>query len=280
MSKRFRRRYAASAKAFTLIEIMVAVAILAMVITLCWSSFQGTFKTKAAVEAQSVRYRTVRLALDRLARDLSMAYLSQNEDTGQPERRTLFVGKRHFDIDEIRFSYFGHQRLYQDANECDTSQVAYYSQRDREVSGRLNLMRRETRRLQYLKIDDNTGETDIACDDVVKLKLDYWDARDKQWREEWVTNTADGQPDRLPSRVRITLTVHDERGREVPFQTEVRVAMQEPLNLKATDPQSTGSTGTGGNQPPQPNCGAKGQACCTTGTQCQPGLSCKGNTCG
>ncbi len=197
-----------------------------------------------------------------------MAYISQNEDTSQPERRTLFVGKRHFDIDEVRFSYFGHQRLYQDANECDTAQVYYYSQRDREVSGRLNLMRRETRRLQYLKVEDNTGESDIVCDDVVKLKLDYWDGRDKQWREEWVTNSADGQPDRLPSRVRITLTVHDERGREVPFQTEVRLAMQEPLNSKPQD--------IAGAPPPpgQQNCGAKGQSCCTTSTPCQTGLTC------
>jgi general secretion pathway protein J len=242
-------------RGFTLIEILVATAILAMVVTLCWSSFNGTFKTKKAVEDQSVRYRTVRLALDRLARDLTMAYLSQNEDTGQPERRTLFVAKRHFDIDEARFSYFGHQRLYQDANECDTSQVQYYGMRDREIAGRMNLMRRETRRLQYLKLEDNAGETDIVCDDVVRLKLDYWDSRDKVWREEWVTNTADGQPDRLPSRVRITLTVHDERGKEVPFQTEARIAMQEPLNLKANDiPATTApTTGTGTGTTTNPN---------------------------
>jgi len=234
------------ARAFTLIEVLVATAILAMVVTLCWSSFNGTFKTKRAVEDQSARYRTVRLALDRLSRDLSMAYLSQNEDTGQPERRTLFVGKRHFDVDEARFSFYGHQRLYQDANECDTAQVEYYGMRDREISGRTNLMRRESRRLQYQKIEDQAGETDIVCDDVVRLKLDYWDSRDKVWREEWVTNTADGQPDRLPSRVRITLTVHDERGKEVPFQTETRIAMQEPLNLKANDiPTTNPTTNTG-----------------------------------
>ena len=74
------------------------------------------------------------------------------------------------------------------------------------------------------------------CDDVVKLKLDYYDTRDKLWREEWVTTSLDGQPDRLPSKIRITLTVHDERGKEVPFQTEVRVAMPEPLNNQPQEP--------------------------------------------
>ena len=77
-------------------------------------------------------------------------------------------------------------------------------------------MRRETRRLSYLKIDEQPGEADIVCDDIIKLKLDYYDHRDKVWREEWQTTSLDGQPDRLPSKIRITLTVRDERGKEVP----------------------------------------------------------------
>jgi type II secretory pathway component PulJ len=214
---------------------MVAVGILAIVTTLVWSSFKDTFRTKSAIEAQSGRYRTVRIALERMARDVSMAYLSQNEDTAQAERRTRFFGKRHTDVDELRFSYFGHQRLYQDTDECDTSVVSYYGQRDPDDGRKTNLVRRETRRLAYQKPEEATGESDIICDDVVRMQIDYWDARDKQWREEWVTTSADGQPDRLPSKVKITLTVRDERGKEVPFVTESRIAMLEPLNLKAVD---------------------------------------------
>jgi hypothetical protein len=82
-----------------------------------------------------------------------------------------------------------------------------------------------------MKMEQAAGQTDILCDDVVRLQFDYWDGRDKQWREEWSTLSADGQPDRLPSRVKITLTVRDERDIEVPFVTEVRIPMQEPLNL-------------------------------------------------
>jgi general secretion pathway protein J len=230
---------------FTLIEVMVAVSILAIVTVLTWASFRQTFATKSAIEAQAGRYRTVRLALERMAHELSMVYVSQNEDTSQPERRTRLVGKHHSDIDEVLFSYFGHQRLYQDANEADTALVYYYAARDKDDSRKQNLMRRETRRLSYLKIDEQPGEADIACDDVIKLKLDYYDHRDKVWRDEWVTTALDGQPDRLPSKIRITLTVRDERGQEVPFQTEVRVAMSEPLN---NQPKNLAVTGVG--QPP------------------------------
>jgi general secretion pathway protein J len=256
-------------RGFTLIEVMVASAILAVVSTLVWSSFKETFHTKKAVEDQSVRYRTVRVALERMSREISMAYLSQNE-VPQTDPRTIFAGKRHGSLDELRFSYFGHQRLYQDANEADTAQVVYFTDRNRDDSRKTDLYRRETRRLQYLKPDDQPNEADVVCDDIVGLRFDYWDARDKQWREEWVTSSADGQPDRLPGRVKITLTVHDERGKEVPFQTEVRIAMTEPLQSRAVDPQA----GPGGTTAAQ--CGASGQACCTTpGTSpCQSGLSC------
>src|SRR5437764_1621922 len=125
-------------RGFTLIEIMVAVAILAMATTMVFSSMNTTFKTKSAIEAQAGRYRTVRLALERLAREVSMAYISQNEDTFQQERRTFFQGKHHTDFDEIRFSYFGHQRLYQDGRESDTAQLVYTTQRDRNDSKKTN----------------------------------------------------------------------------------------------------------------------------------------------
>jgi general secretion pathway protein J len=227
-----------STRGFTLIEVMVAMAILAMVSVLVWSSFRQTALTKRNVEAQAARYRTVRLALDRMARELAMAFLSQNEDTAQPERRTRFVGHRRTGVDDVIFSYFGHQRLYEDSAEADTAVVSFTSEPDRERRGVTNLMRRETRRLGYGKPEDLSGQKDILCDEVTSLKIDYYDARDKQWRQEWNTTSADGQPDRLPSKIKLTLTVKDERGKDVPFQTQTRVMMQEPLNLRAADAQN------------------------------------------
>lgn len=258
-----------SRRGFTLIEVMIAVGILAMVMTLIWGSFDGTFRTKKDIEAQAGRYRTVRIALDRMARELSMAYLSQNEDTSQPNRRTLFVGKHKLGVDEVEFSYFGHQRLYQDADECDTAEVMYYGVRDPEDNSKTDLARRETRRLSYQKIEEAPGEADIVCDDIVSLKLKYWDARDKQWRDEWVTTSADGEPDRLPSKVQITLTVHDERGQEVPFTTEARIAMQEPLNLRAVDLQTTPGTPAPGT-PGTPAPGTAGTPSTTAATALHP----------
>ena len=70
-------------RGFTLVEIMVAVGILAMAAVMVTGTMRNTFRTKSAIEANAGRYRTVRLALERMAREISMAYLSQNEDAFQ-----------------------------------------------------------------------------------------------------------------------------------------------------------------------------------------------------
>jgi hypothetical protein len=133
-----------------------------------------------------------------------------------------------------------------------------------------------------LRPEDAPGETDILCDDVLLLHFDYYDARDKKWVTEWSTVAADGQPDRLPSRVRISLTVRDERGKEIAFQTESRVMMQEPLQLKPQD-FNTGGGGGGGkanNEACTADADCKSQKCsaqkCAQGVK-QANADCKEN---
>ena len=78
-------------RGFTLIEVMVAVVILAMVSTVVWSSFRDTTTTKKNVEAQAVRYRTVRLALDRMAREI--AAVERLDERGAVQRITDVLSK-------------------------------------------------------------------------------------------------------------------------------------------------------------------------------------------
>src|SRR5262249_27165612 len=93
---------------------------------------------------------------------------------------------------------------------------------------KMNLMRRETRRLQALDPRRQAGEAYVLCEVIVRLKFQYYDRQRKEWREEWSTRSADGQQG-LPWRVRIVLTVRDERGIEVPYVTEARVMLAERI---------------------------------------------------
>jgi general secretion pathway protein J len=195
----------------------------------------GRVSDQKIVEAKMSRYRVARLAMDRILRDVQMAYLSNNNIPGTEQTpRTYFDGVHRPDIDELRFTYFGHQRLYADSKEGDTAAVGYFGQRDKSDGGKLNLWRKETRRIQAERIDNGNipGEAEVIADDVLKLELTYYEPVRKEWLETWRTNQADGMPNRLPSRVRVKLVIRDERGEELPLQSEVRIAMFQLLDTK------------------------------------------------
>ena len=220
---------------FTLIEVMVSIGILSTITLMLWASSQGAFKTKKGVESKMARYRVARLAMDRILRDVQMAYLSNNNIPGTEQTpRTYFDGVHRPDIDELRFTYFGHQRLYAESKEGDTAAIGYFGLRDKSDGGKLNLWRKETRRIAAERIDNGNipGEAEVIADDVVKLELHYYEPVRKEWLESWRTNQADGMPNRLPSRVKVKLVIRDDRGEELPLESEVRIAMFQLLDTK------------------------------------------------
>ena len=213
---------------FTLIEVMLATSILTVMVTLIWASFSITTKSKRRAEAISDRYHQVRLAMHRMAREISMAYLSKNDMVGTVNPRTMFMNKRSTPIDELTFSSFAHMRMSEDAKECDQSLITYFGAPDPEDRSRMNLMRRETRRLGVEKPGED-GPAYALLEGLEGLRFEFFDANANEWREQWSTLSADGQPDRLPVKIRIFLTVKDERGKEVTFRTATRTHMLDPL---------------------------------------------------
>jgi general secretion pathway protein J len=210
---------------------MLALAILTFVTAIMWGTFSQTASDKRALESAQERTHTVRVALMRMSRELEMAYLSGSENTAIAERRTFFVGSTHGDVDEVQFSNFAHQRLRAGLAEGDTALISYFGERDPDDRRVLNLMRRETRRLQADSPSTLLAESYILCPDVSRVRFEYYDQTLKQWVNEWSTLNASGQQ-YLPAHVRITLTVIDERGQEVSYSTDARLRMSEKVAYK------------------------------------------------
>jgi general secretion pathway protein J len=215
-----------SQRGFTLIEVMLALAILGFITTIMWGSFSQTANNKKAIEAAQERLHTVRVALLRMAREIEMAYLSESENFALANRRTFLTSSTRGDVDELQFSSFAHQRLRAGAAEGDTSLITYYGARDPDDRRVLNLMRRETRRLQAEDPSVLTSEAYVLCPDVSRVKFAFYDHKKKEWESDWSTLEATGTQ-YLPTHVRITLTVVDERGQEVTYSTDARVQMTE-----------------------------------------------------
>ncbi|HEX7505305.1 MAG TPA: type II secretion system protein GspJ [Polyangia bacterium] len=221
---------------FTLVEIMLALTLMAFLTSLLWGTMAQTAKVKKRIEQAQDRTHTVRVALMRMSREIEMAYVAF-EQTGTQEYRTMFSGISHGEFDELRFSWFGHLRFRADQAEGDTAQVSYFSQLDPENSMLTNLLRRETRRLEAKDPKLIPGETYLLCPAIARLKFAYYDYKQKDWREEWDTTKADGQT-YLPTQVRISLTVLDERGVPVTFTSIARLHALERVEYKPVPQKS------------------------------------------
>ena len=184
------------ARGFTLLEVVFAVAVTAMMGVIIAAAFQSGYKTKELVEQEADRYRD------------------------QNDRPTNFIGAR----DRLLFTTMAHQRLYADAKESDQMVAEYYTKSAPGPGGqqRLNLMRREDSILDD-RIDRG-GTEDVLIENVKRIDFAYWDSDKKDWVDEWDTRRIE-KKSILPVRVRFSIYALDENGREARYVTQTRIVL-------------------------------------------------------
>lgn len=216
------------ARGFTLMEVMIAVAITALIGGMVTVSFNTGFKAKEEIEHDAEYYRMLRAAMERMTREIGAAYVSDRYDTKRyrdaQDRPTNFVGER----DRLLFTSFAHQRLYTDAKESDQAVIEYYVRSSEEPGARdrKDLIRREDPLVEDHM--ERGGTEDALFEGIKELRFEYWDSEKKEWDEEWDTRRTEQQRI-LPTRVRITVVAKDENGKESRYVTQARVMLNTEL---------------------------------------------------
>jgi general secretion pathway protein J len=145
-------------------------------------------------------------------------------------RRTLFIGKKSGKVSEMRFSTLNHRVLTADANESEQTSISYEAMTDRTDRSKTNWIRREQRRLSNENPDQEPAEYDVLVHDIEEVVFEFWDWRNQEWKDRWDSTSSDvNERNRLPVRVRITLTAKTPRGDEAKYSTQARLLMQEYL---------------------------------------------------
>ena len=224
-------------RGMTLIEVMLAVGILAAVMAAGWGSYIAATTNQQRMQEINDRLHGVEQAVNRIVRDMSTAFITAHgDDDSQTEIRyqTGFLGTS----ERVDLTRRGCVRMFRNEKVGDQSEISYYLKDMRNSDGDLAtyLVRREQAPIN----DDFTrGGTILPLlDHVLSFKLSYWDdakaeltISDDGWVDEWDTEHTDYK-NRLPSRVKIEIEIEDPLGSDKPMliSTQAQIHLTEGLN--------------------------------------------------
>jgi len=216
----------------TLLEVLVALGILAMISLLLYGAFDSLSRGKKAEGIRNERARQGREAITRITRELQSAYLSAHQPLSPAlmSRITAFIAQQDATFDRIDFASLTHRRLENDARESDQCEIGYFVSKDPEKPEKMDLVRREQTPIdQEFK---RGGVVNVLVEDVESFDLRFLDPISGLWIETWDTTATTGQLNRIPLAVRVSLTLKGARGGPpLVYSTKVMLNMREPFTF-------------------------------------------------
>lgn len=204
-------------KGFTLLEILIAITIFAVVIGLAYSSYNATFHIINGAESQSETYSKARIAMERIREDLESFY---------PGKKILFKGTHetlgNHRADSLHFLSTAHIQLHPDSAPQGPVLIRYQVKED-PGSDSLLLYRSVQAGADEMEKGDNENEGLLLCDNLTEVAFDYQN-RDGETVENWGENEGDEDAATLPDMISISLRFNDSN--EAPgtlFQTGIRL---------------------------------------------------------
>lgn len=237
-ASRARGRRAAHLHGFTLMELLIAIGVLSMLSMLLYGAFDGLGRTRSGVTRLGERYHEGRAALQRIAHELSAAYLSAHAPPNQNlvVVRTAFIGTNDSPADRVDFNSFSNRRFDKDSKESDQAEISYFGSPNPDGSGEADLARRITPRLDT--DPEHGGRVEVLATNLDAFELSYLDSATGLWTDKWDSTQALGQQNRLPLQVRVTLILAGgtrpsvgRRPEALRFVTKVALAMRDPLTF-------------------------------------------------
>ncbi len=215
-------------KGFTLIEILLAIAILAAMGTLVYGTFARSYDGKVFVEEMMDKDQQIRVALTRMTRELGSAYIigGTHQNAQEIRVKTIFKGEPESAFHRLTFSSFNNQVLHKDAKESDQMEITYFVAEDEEHPSQMNIMRRRDS-----SIDDEPeegGYVDVLLENIKGFQIEYWSDREEEWKDEWDTESEEFR-NRLPRYIKMKIIMSDIDNTEKTFLAQAKIELPEPL---------------------------------------------------
>ena len=210
--------------AFTLLEILIAMFIFAVVLSTIYASYTGTFRIVNETESQADIYGMARVALERIQEDLESVYIPKDAKSPESDEDSPFVGEdeetKGRGTDSLHFISRAHLVFSEQEQSSGTAEIAYYVEGDEEGEGFV-LYRADTPAFQE-KPEEGTGGL-VLCDSLVSVNFTYYDDEGEE-HDNW-DSTSDEFKDKVPKMVSIKLEFENSTDPERPFSFMTSVAL-------------------------------------------------------
>jgi len=208
------------AEGFTLVEMLIAMVILATVLTIAYRVFSSSYSALRQVNPERDPYHTARVILDRMTDEIQSAYFRPGLS------HTGFVGlnddKEDAPWDSLTFSAMANFywiRSVEGIHESDFLKISYFLSEDQEER---RLMRAQDPTFGTFEADpERFGSRDRGtyelADSVWGIDFRYFDGED--WTDEWNA----GERQKLPRSVEVKLILDTGEGKPIPFYAVIPV---------------------------------------------------------
>lgn len=265
-------------KGFTLVEVVIAVSILAVLSLLTQQSIQQAVKQKTKIQGNLERSSELRSAFKVIERDIQMAFhhrgvndLVSNNNLNNPKNNnnnnninsnistpnpnvvgnTVFKGTK----DRLDFTSLNNARIYEGSFESDQNEIGYYTAECRKLTKPDETSTCLWRRVSKIIDDDVTegGVEVVLLENVSNLEFKYYNNQIQEWIEEWISDqTQDSRTaSRFPDAVEI-LVETNVNDKQLSFGSVVPVRHPNNKNRAQTQTQSP-VTGNTAPRPPAPS---------------------------
>jgi general secretion pathway protein J len=235
-SKELKAISSQNAGGFTLAEILIAIFIFAMVITIIYTAYTGTFRVIHETGSQAEIFEMARIAMERMLDDLESTYIPEGRGNTDLEENSSqyfqFLGKDQEiggrDADTLQFISRAYLNLSGQDEDTGKTEIRYYAkENDKGDDFVLYRSDRPMFRKALPSGEESNNDGMVLCQGLVSVNFTYYQESGEAL-ESW-DSTSDEHKDTVPRMVSIELEFVNPLNSDIPlrFMTSISLPIHE-----------------------------------------------------
>jgi general secretion pathway protein J len=222
-----------SQSGFTLLEIILAISILATIGVLTINILSTQIDTRQRVTDQNSAHHSINMAMQRVYEDIQGAYISNPNDASSLNLSNRQVKPQfYFKNSNLVFSILNNKSFLENSNQSNFAFVRYYARPDPKDTKKSQLVRIIDTDMAENIYEQDIGFSEIIVPDLKDFSVTFWNG--SEYRREW-DSTANDTQNKLPKLVKIHLESYFPETNKEKQLKELSPGIQEKKRFIALD---------------------------------------------